>query len=117
MQLLEVSGAVRPLLWVVRRQTVNPFSPISLLIPSAQVTLGLPRFLLLGGLHFITCFGNPPLPFLFISLISIVISSHDPPKWSPFYQKVVSFPCMLNTPPIPPSLMWSPKQYTVFFDR
>ena len=31
-----------------------PFPPSSLLIPSAQVALGLPRFLLPGGLHFIT---------------------------------------------------------------
>ena len=32
------------------------------LIPSAQVSLGLPCVLLPGGLHFITYFGNPPLP-------------------------------------------------------
>ena len=35
-----------------------PFLPISPLIPSAQVSLGLPRFLLPGGLHFLTSFGN-----------------------------------------------------------
>ena len=40
-----------------------PFSPISPLIPSAQVSLGLPRFLLPGGHHFITSFGNFP-PFI-----------------------------------------------------
>ena len=34
--------------------SINSFSPISLLIPSAQVSLGLPRFLLSGGRHFIT---------------------------------------------------------------
>jgi hypothetical protein len=31
--------------------SINPFSPISPLIPSAQVSLGLPRFLLPGGRH------------------------------------------------------------------
>ena len=34
--------------------SINPFSPISSLIPSAQVSLGLPRFLLPGCLRFIT---------------------------------------------------------------
>jgi len=34
--------------------SINPFSPTSPLIPSAQVSLSLPRFLLPGGLHFIT---------------------------------------------------------------
>jgi hypothetical protein len=33
--------------------SINPFSPISPLIPSAQVSLGLPRFLLPGGRHFL----------------------------------------------------------------
>ena len=41
-----------------------PFPPISPLIPSAQVSLGPPRFLLPGGLHFITSFGNLPSPIL-----------------------------------------------------
>ena len=41
-----------------------PFSPISPLIPSAQVSLGLPRFLLPGGLHFITSFANLPSSIL-----------------------------------------------------
>ena len=40
------------------------FSPISPLIPSAQVSLGLPRFLLPGGRHFITSFGNLPSSIL-----------------------------------------------------
>jgi hypothetical protein len=39
---------------------INPFSPISPLISSAQVSLGLPRFLHPGGRHFITSFGNLP---------------------------------------------------------
>jgi hypothetical protein len=34
--------------------SINPFSPISPLIPSAPVSLGLHRFLLPGGHHFIT---------------------------------------------------------------
>jgi len=44
--------------------SINPFSPISPLIPSAQVSLGLPHFLLPGGLHFITSFGNIPSSIL-----------------------------------------------------
>jgi hypothetical protein len=40
--------------------STNPFSPISPLIPSAQVSLGLPRFVLPGGRHFITSSGNLP---------------------------------------------------------
>src|SRR5215467_12164746 len=36
----------------------NPFSPIIPLIPSVQVNLGLPRFLLPGGRHFSTSFGS-----------------------------------------------------------
>ena len=40
--------------------SINPFSPISTLIPSAQVSLGLPRFILPGGRHFIISFGNLP---------------------------------------------------------
>ena len=43
--------------------SINPLSLISPLIPSAQVSLGLPRFLLPGGLHFITSIAIPPLPF------------------------------------------------------
>ena len=43
--------------------SVNPFSPISPLIPSAQVALGLPRLLLPGGLHFINFLVISPLPF------------------------------------------------------
>ena len=40
--------------------SINPFSSISPLISSAQVSLGLPRFLLPGGLHFKTFFGSLP---------------------------------------------------------
>jgi hypothetical protein len=43
---------------------INPFSPISPLIPSGQVSFGLPRFLLPGGHHFITSFGNLPSSIL-----------------------------------------------------
>ena len=39
-------------------------SSLLLLIPSAQVALGLPRFLLPGGLHSITFFGNLPSSIL-----------------------------------------------------
>ena len=38
--------------------SINPFSPISPLIPTAQVSLGLPRFLLPHGHHIITSFDN-----------------------------------------------------------
>ena len=56
--------------------SINPFSSISPLISSAQVSLGLPRFLLPGGLHFITYFWqsplfhslNMPIPFKLFSL-------------------------------------------------
>ena len=44
--------------------SIKPFSPISPLIPSAQVALDLPRFLLLGGFYFITFFGNLPSSIL-----------------------------------------------------
>ena len=40
--------------------SINPFSSISPLIPSALVSFGLPRFLLPGGLHFITFYGSLP---------------------------------------------------------
>ena len=43
---------------------INPFSPNNPLIPSAQLALGLPRFLLPGGLHFITFFGSLPSSIL-----------------------------------------------------
>ena len=46
--------------------SINPFSPINPLIPSAQVSLGLPRFLLPGGRYFITSFGNLPYSILWI---------------------------------------------------
>ena len=44
--------------------SINPFSSISPLISSARVSLGLPRFLLPGGLHFITFLAVSPLPFV-----------------------------------------------------
>ena len=44
--------------------SINPFSPISPLIPSVQLSLGLPRFLLPGGRHFIISFGNLPSSIL-----------------------------------------------------
>ena len=57
--------AVRPsYIWDARLLKVNPFSPISPLIPSTQVSFGLPRFLLPGGRHFITSFGNLPSSIL-----------------------------------------------------
>jgi hypothetical protein len=40
--------------------STNPFSPISPLIPFAQVSLDLSSFLHPGGRHFITPFGNLP---------------------------------------------------------
>ena len=49
MQSLEVSGAVR---------LIYKSLDVKGLISSAQVSLGLPRFLLPGGLHFITSFGS-----------------------------------------------------------
>jgi hypothetical protein len=42
----------------------QPFSPIIPQIPSAQLSLGLLRFLLPGGHHFITYFGNLPSSIL-----------------------------------------------------
>ena len=52
------------LLLSFQSSSINPFSPISPLIPSAQVSLGLPRFLLPGGRHFITSFGSLPSSIL-----------------------------------------------------
>ena len=52
------------LLLSFQSSSINPFSPISPLIPSAQLSLGLPRFLLPGGRHFITSFGNLPSSIL-----------------------------------------------------
>ena len=54
-----------------------PFPPISPLISSAQVSLGLPSFLLPGWLHFVTSFGNLPssilwtCPYRWTSLVLI----------------------------------------------
>jgi hypothetical protein len=56
-----------------------PFPPISPRIPSSQVSLGLPRFLLHSGFHFITCFGSLPssilwtCPYHFSCLVYIYI--------------------------------------------
>ena len=44
--------------------SINPISPMNPLIPSAQVSLGLPYFLLLGGRHFITSLGSLPSSIL-----------------------------------------------------
>ena len=44
--------------------SINPFSPISPLIPYVRVSLGLPRFLFPGGRHFITSFGTFPSSIL-----------------------------------------------------
>ena len=62
--------------------SINPFSPISPLIPSAQGALGLPRFLLPGGLHFITSFGSLPSSILSIcpyhwSCLVLISSKRD----------------------------------------
>ena len=54
--------------------SINPFSPISPLIPSAQVSLGLPRFLLPGGRHFITSFGNLPSSMLWTSKLYCLVN-------------------------------------------
>jgi hypothetical protein len=52
------------LLLSFQSSSINPFSPISPLIPSAQVSLGLPLFLLPGGPHYITPFGSLPSSIL-----------------------------------------------------
>jgi len=52
------------LLLSFQSSSINPFSTISPLIPPAQVRLGLPRFLLPGGRHFITSFSNLPSSIL-----------------------------------------------------
>jgi len=51
------------LLLSFQSSSTDPFSPISPLILSTQVSLSLPRFLVPGGRHFIITFGNFPLPF------------------------------------------------------
>ena len=64
------------LLLSFQSSSINLFSPISSLIPSAQLRLGLPRFLLPGGCRFITSFGNMldaypypnPIPVYTVSL-------------------------------------------------
>jgi len=48
------------LLLSFQSSSINPFSPTSPLIPCVQVSLGLPRFLLPGGRHFVTSFGSLP---------------------------------------------------------
>jgi len=62
--------------------SINPFSSNSPLIPSAQVALGLPRFLLPGGLHFITFFGSLPSSILWtcpyhFSCLVLISSKRD----------------------------------------
>ena len=52
------------LLLSFQSSSINPFSPISPLIPSPQVRLGLSRFLLRLGRHFITPFVNLPSSIL-----------------------------------------------------
>ena len=52
------------LLLSFQSSSINPFSPISPLIHSAQLSLGLPRFLLPSGRHFVTSFGNLPSSIL-----------------------------------------------------
>jgi len=52
------------LLLSFQSSSINPISPISPLNPSAQLSLGLPRFLLPGGRHFITSLGNLPSSIL-----------------------------------------------------
>ena len=49
------------LLLSVQSPSISPFSPIIPLIPSAQVNLDLPRFLLPDGRHFSTFFWYSPL--------------------------------------------------------
>ena len=56
-QLYYLLPPVTSVIPVVFHQSFFPTSP---LIPSAQVRLGLPRFLLPGGRYFITSFGNLP---------------------------------------------------------
>jgi hypothetical protein len=58
-----------------------PFSTICPLIPSAQVSLGLPRFLLPGGRRFITYFANLP-PYILVfkleeSKINVLLTVHS----------------------------------------
>ena len=52
------------LLLSVQSSSISPFSPIIPLIPSAQVRLGLPRFLLPDGPHLGNFFGSLPSPIL-----------------------------------------------------
>ena len=60
------------LLLSFRSSSINPFSPISPLIPSAQV----PRFLLPGGRHFITSIGSLPSSILWNNIFSKSVISH-----------------------------------------
>jgi hypothetical protein len=52
------------LLLSTQSSSCNPFSPIIPLIPSAQVSFGLPRFLLPDGRHSSTPFGSLPSSIL-----------------------------------------------------
>src|SRR5215510_3387167 len=60
------------LLLSFQSSSVNPFSLIIPLIPSAQVNLGLPRFLLPDVRYFSTSFGSLPSPFYIYIYISII---------------------------------------------
>ena len=51
------------LLLSVQSSSISPFSPIIPVIPSAQVSLGQPRFLLPDGRHFSTFLVVSPPPF------------------------------------------------------
>ena len=62
--------------------SINLFSPISPLIPSAQVSLGLPRFLLPVGRHFITSFDSLPSSILWTcpyhwSYLVLILAKRD----------------------------------------
>ena len=58
----------------IQSSSINPFSPVRPLIPSAQISLGLPRFLLPGGHHFIT--------FLAIFLHPFFENGHTMLEWN-----------------------------------
>src|SRR5215510_6438384 len=71
------------LLLSFQSSSVNPFSSIIPLIPSAQVNLGLPRFLLPDGRHFSTSFGSLPSSILWTcpydcSCLVLISSKRDP---------------------------------------
>jgi hypothetical protein len=59
------------LLLSFQSSSINPFSPIIPLIPSAQASLGVPHFLLPDGRHFITSFGSFPSSILTLNVKGI----------------------------------------------